>query len=219
MRTAVFAAAALAASALATPAFAQDVDPTFTGPRIGALAGFDAVKAGSSEDSDIQGDDQSAEGFLYGLDVGYDVAVGRLIVGVEGELTDSTGKVDNDYSDPNYYGFGRVKTGRDLYIGARIGTKVAPKTIAYVKGGYTNQRLNVLAANGTYEQDDHFNLDGWRVGAGVEQALGRNAYAKLEYRYSNYTNADYTFTDGSTSSNFDIDTDRHQVVVGVGFRF
>ena len=55
--------------------------------------------------------------------------------------------------------------------------------------------------------------------AGVEQAIGSRTFAKLEYRYSNYNNADFQFRDGTTTSKFDIDTDRHQVVAGVGIRF
>lgn len=217
MRTLFLTAVAAAAIGAATPALAQD--QSFSGPRIGGLLGYDIVTAGSSEDSDVPGDDQSADGFLYGADIGYDVNLGGVVLGVEGEITGSTGKVDNDPVDPNYFGFGRVSTGRDLYVGARLGKIVARDTLLYVKGGYTNQRLNVLASNGTTELDDHFDLDGWRLGAGVERAMGRNTYAKLEYRYSNYSNARLDFADGSATPNFDVDTDRHQIVAGIGVRF
>ena len=66
--------------------------------------------------------------------------------------------------------------------------------------------------------DRNYELDGYRVGAGVEQSIGTNTYAKLEYRYSNYSSADFRF-DGNTTDSFDVDTDRHQVLVGVGMRF
>jgi outer membrane immunogenic protein len=101
-------------------------DTPFSGPRVGGIIGYDMVKAGSSQDSDIEGDDQSADGFLYGIDAGYDVDLGRAVIGVEAEISDSTGKVDNDPADPNYFGFGRVDTGRDIYVGARVGAKVTP---------------------------------------------------------------------------------------------
>lgn len=218
MRTLII-SLAVAGTALATPAFAQDANPAFTGFRIGALGGYDGIRPGSSEDSDLDGDDETVNGFLYGVDAGYDFALGGALVGAEVEYTDSTGKVETSRTDPNFFGFGRVSTGRDLYVGARAGILATPSTLVYAKGGYTNARLNVLASDGTTDQRENFEVDGYRIGAGVEQAIGTRAYAKLEYRYSNYSNADFEFRDGSTTSNFDIDTDRHQVVAGVGIRF
>jgi outer membrane immunogenic protein len=213
-----FLAAAVAASAIATPVFAQEVDPTFTGPRIGVIGGYDQLTPGSTEDSDIDGE-QKVDGFLYGVDIGYDFSIGGLVAGIEGEITDSTGKVRPDSANPGYIGFGNVSTGRDLYAGVRVGGLVTPRTLLYAKGGYTNQRLNVLASNGTTEREEQFNLDGWRIGAGLEHAVSNNVYAKVEYRYSNYSEGNFEFANGATTSSFDIDTDRHQVVAGVGFRF
>ena len=59
------------------------------------------------------------------------------------------------------------------------------------------------------------------MGAGVEQKIGSNAFAKVEYRYSNYNTGEIDFeAEGiEDSDQFDIDTDRHQVVAGVGWRF
>ncbi|MFZ5748967.1 MAG: outer membrane protein [Pseudomonadota bacterium] len=220
MRIALIGAAAFAATtALVAPAHAQDSGDRFTGPRVGVIAGYDTVRPGSTEDSDVDGDNQNVDGFLYGFDVGYDFRTGPAVIGVEAELSDSTGKVNANTSDPNFFGYGEVGTGRDIYVGARAGFLASPSTLIYAKGGYTNSRLNVLAGDGTTETDDHFNLDGWRVGAGVERAIGTNSYVKLEYRYSNYTDADFEWSDGATTNRFEVDTDRHQVVAGVGFRF
>lgn len=217
-------AASLATSA-AVPAFAQDapVNPIFTGPRIAVLGGYDAIRPGSSEDSDLDGDDQTVDGFLYGGEIGYDIAVGRALVGVEGEISDSTGRVSVNSSDPDFFGFGRVSTDRDLYVGARAGVLVTPRALLYAKAGYTNARLNVVASDGTTSQRGNFKLDGYRLGAGVEYAMGSsflpNAFVKLEYRYSNYGDARFDYNGGGTTDSFDIDTDRHQVVAGVGIRF
>jgi outer membrane immunogenic protein len=217
-----------AGSALAsTAASAQDAptNPVFTGPRVAILGGYDAIRPGSSEDSDIDGDNQTVDGFLYGAELGYDFAAGGALIGIEGEISDSTGKVQANSTDPNFFGFGRVATDRDLYIGARAGILATPRTLVYVKGGYTNARLDVTASDGTVRSDANFKLDGYRVGAGVEQAFGggtgllANGFFKLEYRYSNYNDAKFNYARGGSSGSFDIDTDRHQVVAGVGIRF
>lgn len=215
--------ALLGATAFATPALAQSdvppTDPTFTGPRVGLIAGYDTIRPGSENDSDLDGDDQSVDGFLYGVELGYDVSLGGALVGVEAEINDSTGKVETNTSDANFFGFGRVSKDRDIYVGARAGILATPSTLAYVKGGYTNAKLDVVASDGVNRTDANFKLDGWRLGAGVEQAIGRNVYAKVEYRYSNYGDAEFEFANGATTDTFDIDTDRHQVVAGVGIRF
>jgi outer membrane immunogenic protein len=185
-------AAALAAAGMAAPAFAQDEPaadkPTeFTGFKVEALAGYD-------------------EGLVYGLGAGYDVQIGRLVLGAEGELTDSTDKecVASAFAPGDSF---CAIQGRNIYIGGRIGFAVAPRTLLYGKVGYTNQRVTVDYIAGTPPALASFrvseNLAGIRLGGGIEQKLGRNAYIKGEYRYSDYENNDF----------------KHDGVVGIGFRF
>ena len=211
--------ALVATSAFATPVLAQSANPTFTGPRVEATLGYDHTGAGSSVSNNNGRDDQKIDGLLYGGGIGYDIATSdNIVLGAEAELTGSTAKSDrNDYTSD--FGYGRVKQGRDIYVGARAGYVVAPTTMLYVKGGYTNSKLEVLAGSTSQTTDNNFKLDGWRVGAGAEHAMGPNSYAKLEYRYSNYERGNIDYATGGTSSRFDVDTDRHQVVASYGFRF
>ncbi|WP_010219132.1 outer membrane protein [Sphingomonas sp. PAMC 26621] len=219
------AATAVLGLGMAAPALAQDGPPTnspdraFNGPRAGVLLGYDKLQPGSTDGSSIRGD-RGADGLTYGGDIGYDIDNGgRFVFGVEGEVTGSTSKVTNNPVDAAALGYGRVKAGRDFYAGARVGYKLQPTTLLYVKGGYTNARLDLTANNGTVTTGQHYTLDGYRVGAGVEQAITARTYAKLEYRYSNYGNARLEFANGANTNNFSVDTDRHQVLAGVGFRF
>ncbi len=212
--------AAASVATLSVPAMAQD-DSTFTGPWIAGVAGYDMNQAGSSQDDGINVDrDQNAEGLIYGAAIGYDVDMGGVVLGAEAELTDST--ADSTYSDPyTNFGLGTVDAGRDIYVGARVGFKVRPTTLLYAKGGYTNARFNYIGTDGTTNYDQNLDTDGWRAGAGIEQKLGGNAFAKLEYRYSNYNRGEIDFESSNVadSDRFDIDTDRHQVMAGVGWRF
>lgn len=218
MRKLVFTAlAASTAIAVAVPAMAQSGGP-FDGPRIGVIAGYDGLRPGRGPDSDISSDN-GADGFLYGADIGYDHQMNRFVIGAEGEIAGSTAKTADDPDTTDALGYGRVKAGRDLYIGARAGYLVTPTTMLYAKAGYTNARLDLTARDGTTVTGRHFNLDGYRIGAGIEQSLGSNTYAKLEYRYSNYGDARLEYANGENTNNFDVDTDRHQIVAGVGLRF
>lgn len=219
MRYTLAAAVLAASTAFAAPAFAQDINPAFTGPRIAVLGGYDTIRPGSSEDADNDSNDQSVDGFLYGVEAGYDFAISGLVLGVDFELNDSTGKVENDMGDVEGFGFGRVSPGRDLYVGARGGVLATPSTLVYGKVGYTNAHLDLLTRSGTTEREENYELGGWRLGAGVEQAIGTNTFAKIEYRYSNYEDAEFEFANGDTTDTFGIDTDRHSVVAGVGVRF
>ena len=222
MKTTLAILAAGSILAVATPAAAQTAgDSTFTGFRAEALAGYDMTRAGSSVDDDgNDNNDQSIDGVVYGAAVGYDFDFGGVVVGAEAEYTDSTAKTEFNNGDFEGFGFGRVDTGRDLYFGARIGAKVAPDVLAYAKGGYTNAKLNVLANDGVTEFDTDYDLDGFRLGAGVEYAMNTNTFIKLEYRYSNYQDAEVDFNGTLPDSDrFDVDLDRHQVMAGVGFRF
>ena len=217
MRT-LIAATLLATTAVAAPALAQ-TNPTFTGPRVEGTLGYDHTGAGSSVSNNNGRDDQKISGLLYGGGIGYDIATSdNIVLGAEAELTGSTAKSDrNDYTSD--FGYGRVKQGRDIYVGARAGYVVAPTTMLYVKSGYTNSKLEVLAGDTSQTTDNNFKLNGWRVGAGAEHAVGPNSYAKLEYRYSNYERGNIDYATGGTSQRFDVDTDRHQVVASYGFRF
>ena len=209
---------------VAAPAFAQDGSPagSFAGPRIEAIAGYDHNRTGSSQDVDGTADvKESITGVTYGGGIGYDFAAGEnLVVGAEAELTDSSAAWDNDDGVPNTFTLGQVEAGRDIYVGGRIGYAMSPSTLVYVKGGYTNARYDLQGTDGTIVQDQRLDTDGYRVGAGVEQKVGSNAFGKLEYRYSKYSEAEFDFEGGAPDSNrFNIDTDRHQVVAAVGLRF
>jgi outer membrane immunogenic protein len=225
MKTMTALLAAGAALAVSAPAMAQEAGTpaeAFAGPRVEAIIGYDHNRSGSTKDIDTNADiKQSIDGLLYGAGIGYDAALGtNLTAGVEAEVTGSTAKWDNNNGVPNTFNLGRVKAGRDLYVGGRVGYAMSPATLVYLKGGYTNARYNLLGTDGTVSQSQRLDTDGWRVGAGVEQKFGDNMYGKIEYRYSKYGKGEYDYN-GNTpdSSRFSLDTDRHQVVVGVGMRF
>ncbi len=206
--------------AVASPAMAQD-DDNFDGFRIEALGGYDVSKAGSSVDDDSASEnDQSIEGLNYGVGAGYDIDAGGVVLGVEAEYTGSTADTDFEDGDFEGFGLGNVETGRDLYLGARVGVKAAEDLLVYAKGGYTNATYNLRGDDGTTELEADVDADGYRVGAGMEYALSGNTFAKVEYRYSNYSDAELDFEGDAPDVELgEIDLDRHQVMAGFGVRF
>lgn len=207
----------------AAPVMAQDAAPVvpFSGFHVEGLIGYDVTKAGSSVDDDVNEDnDQSIDGLAYGVGAGYDLRMNNWVVGPEAEVTWSTAKTKFNDGDFEGFGIGNVKANRDLYIGARLGYVVTPSTMIYAKGGYTNAKFDVRNSVGTIDTKRDIDTDGWRIGAGVEQAVGSNAFVKLEYRYSNYSKGELDYSnDWQDGNRFDLDLDRHQVVAGFGVRF
>lgn len=185
--------AALLAGTVAAPAMAQNAAP-FTGPRVEGVVGYDRAA--------VPGDD--SEGVTYGGGIGYDFQVGNMVAGLEAEITDST----TDECTQSYLIAGDelcAQVGRDIYAGGRIGSVVGSNTLLYAKAGYTNARLQTeyTVPNDSLVDEVGDNLDGVRIGVGVEHAVGPNSFVKAEYRYSNYEQG----------------FEKHQGVVGFGFRF
>ncbi len=191
--------AALLAGSVSTPALAQDVVPVAagTGPRVEALLGYDFP-------SDIK------NGLSYGGGVGFDFTALGATAGVEAEYMGSDA---NECEDDVLVDGDKVCAGlgRDIYVGGRVGANIFGSSFAYLKAGYTNQRVRASyddGGNGSLDENEGDNLDGVRVGAGLEfgiptLGLGSSAYLKTEYRYSNY----------------ELGFEKHQAVAGVGFRF
>lgn len=150
-------------------------------------------------------------GLLYGIGVGYDLALGDTIsLGVDGELAGSTGKEDLKvfYADGTEEVYGEGRPGRDLYLGARFTGKVADRAALFAKFGYSSAKFEARSFDPTrFGPGLEETRGGWRLGAGGQYLLGR-AYVGLEYRYTDY---------GSDS--FFGSLKRNQVVGSVGIRF
>jgi len=144
-------------------------------------------------------DDPNENGIVYGLGVGYDFAVGSSVsLGIDLEATDSntefrfvSGPDDNSFN-----------LGRDLYAGARLTASVSDAVNLYAKAGYTNLSIRRDLINPTFPEIIESNEGGVRAGAGVQFALGGNAYVGGEYRFSTYD-----------------ELDRHQGAAILGYRF
>lgn len=182
----IFAVALAAATLTAAPAMAQE----FTGPRVEARVGMDAVKLGANT--------AAASGLTYGGAVGYDYAVSPNVrLGVTAALDSST-------TDQEFGGLLRADAKRDIELGGRLGYVVSPSTMVYGMAAYTNRRVGYsIDTNSGKIGLGHETGEGYRVGGGVELAVTQHAFVKGEYRYSDYGS--------SVRSN--------QGLVGVGFRF
>lgn len=110
----------------------------------------------------------------YGAAIGFDVGVAKnVVVGVEASA-------DNVFDR------------RDIGASARLGYEIEDGVLVYGKAGYANYR-DITSGN----------LDGLRVGGGVDLNLVGPFYVGVEYRYSD----------------FEAGVDKHAGLVKAGIRF
>ncbi len=193
--------AAVAAGVSACPALAQSASPG--GFYIGALGGYEGIDV-ESADGSVSADADSA---VYGVNVGYDLSLGSAFVGIEGELSTSSG--DTEFPDSFTGAREGLEANGQYYIGARAGVALTPGIAAYGKVGYTSLDTKAFTSSGSLDELED-NAGGLRFGGGVQVQLPGPLEARVEYRRSKYKDLiDGTFGDATTD----------QVVAGVGVRF
>ncbi|MFC0588288.1 outer membrane protein [Novosphingobium aquiterrae] len=200
--------AVAAAAFAATPALAQD-ESNFAGPYFGGYVGYDHVTI----NEDTTGTSGSKDGVAFGAIAGYNIDMGNVVLGIEGEIGDASTRA----SETDVFVLGDQATlsaNLDLFIGARAGVKVSDKALVYVKGGYANTKVNLAYDdNDGFAYDESDDLSGFRIGGGVEIAATDRISFRAEYRYSQYS--EYKYQGVATG----LDANRHQVVFGAVGRF
>jgi outer membrane immunogenic protein len=193
--------ATVAGASLATPALAAP----FNGPYVGAQVGWQSEKMRDVKSSfgAIPVDD-TKQAITGGVFVGYDAAInGRFVLGAEGGLDlASDDEVQASDTGANY----SVDPKYSFDVTARAGYLVNPKTLLYVRGGYTNARIRATVVNGTAIESASRSESGWVVGGGIERKVAQNVTARLEYRYSKFGEGD--------GKDY-----RHRVLAGLAYRF
>lgn len=196
----LFALAALAAGTAATPALAQAAPG---GIYVGAIGGYEGIDV-ESADGSVSADADSA---VYGVQAGYDLSLGNVFVGVEGEY--STSSSSTDFPDSFSGARDELEANGQYYLGARAGVALTPGIAAYGKVGYTSLDTKAFTSSGSLDELEE-NTGGLRFGGGVQVQLPGPLEGRLEYRRSRYKD----LLDGGYG---DATTD--QVVAGVGVRF
>lgn len=216
----------------ANPAFAQEDDDqqapktpaeAFSGAHVEASFGWDHLSNKSIKDIDSTAyTTGSSDGVTYGGAIGYDFALtDRVTLGGEFGVYGSTAKWNNTTNFVSgTFNTETVKPGRDIFVGAKLGYALSPKTEIFGKAGYTNTHFSITGDNGSDPLYQGIDANGFRLGAGVEQKLTKSTYVKLEYDYSHYGSGQFNYSNATPdASNFDLHNDRHQLLASVGFRF
>ena len=170
----------------------------WTGFYIGATYGYADGKIRVDDAFDI---DQS--GGIGTLFAGYNLQLGRAVIGVEADVWGLGNVSGNDSSD-----FYTAELDRLYSVRGRLGFLATPALLVYATGGaaWANYDIGFIDTKSQ-------KFDGWQVGGGAELMLSPNWTVKLEYLYTDL-NAETVPHTGS-----DFDPDFHTVRAGFSLKF
>jgi outer membrane immunogenic protein len=233
MKRALYIGAALLT---ATPAFAADLGGSYKDepiymPAIG-WSGFYmgahlGVAAGHDKVTDVDGwnfydgrtfsfDDTA---FVGGGQIGYNVQMGHIVVGVEADLGHlGLNKTYLDYgSSSGEIADVKAKTGLYGAVTGRLGV-ANDRWLVYAKGGlalvdakFSYDDRKFVAEHGSISDT----LTGWVLGGGVEYALSNNWSVKAEYQHFDFQNATLIADGDPFKNELTVDT----VTAGINYKF
>ena len=207
LSTSAFAADAVFASDPVPAAVAQAPAYAWSGAYVGLNAGYGFGKAKDNYTDFVDADDSfigsvTGNGFIGGVQAGYNWQSGAVIYGVETDLQYSSVKADDEGDFVKVEWFGSTR--------GRLGYLPAERLMAYATAGvaYGKMSADPLDASKT--------RIGWTVGAGVEYALDNNWSLKTEYLYTDlgkWTAFEWEGGRDELSFNF------HTIRAGLNYKF
>lgn len=196
---------------VAAPVFAQGAPESFNGPFVGIQGGWQQDRQKLETGSALTSGTLKSDGVTYGGQVGYDFRLSpSTVLGAEVSLTGRTGDTTLNDGFDSY----ELRQGRTVAATARLGFLATQDGLLYARGGYANARYTLKDAPFEASED----RDGYTVGAGYEQMLGRNASARIEYNYSDFGKDKFS-TVGLPNDTAELNYRRHAVTAGLNFRF
>lgn len=221
MKSMIFGAAGLLATASALPAFAADMTVTeppveapitevagvydWGGFYVGVNTGY--AFTGTDFSNGVTSINRDLDGFALGAYAGYNFFNDGWVYGVEAD-------VKRDFNDERFDAGGTTLETETTWGGsvrARLGYAI-DRTLIYGTGGYAFTRAKLEDVPTGASQSE--TLHGWTIGAGVEHAFTDNVAGRIEYRYSDYNKSDVFGAAG-----VDGDIDSHSIMLGVSMKF
>ncbi|RUT32695.1 porin family protein [Arsenicitalea aurantiaca] len=192
----------------------------WTGAYVGVHAGYGWGQfdlAGDDETTFFTPGDSDVDGWLAGVQAGYNVNLDGVVLGIEGDIA---------WADLN--GSATIGTGDDAvtvssnidWIGTirgRVGF-AADAFLLYGTAGvaFAGASMDVAALEPTEAFSDDNVHTGWVVGAGVETMVTDNISLKAEYLYHDFGNETFSFDDtNATDASFNVQTAK----IGLNFHF
>jgi outer membrane immunogenic protein len=209
---------ALAATAVAFAGPAMTAP--FSGFYVGASVGYSEGDANQTRWAPVVGGpftgtqaDAELDGWGAGLFAGYNHKMGNWILGLEGnwDWSDVSGDDNGSGGDINEW-----EQNWEASVRAKLGYQVLDDLVLYATGGYSWSDFDSNVVNAPAGSVSH-TFDGWTAGAGAELQIASNVTARLQYRYTDYSDERVSFP----VRGYDIEAgpEIHNVSVGITYHF
>jgi len=227
MHKRLLAALILASSMTTIGGMAHAEGPDWNGTYIGANVGFGGF--GSSVD-DLQpsgrvfggGDlDVFGTGFLYGVQIGYNVQVDKVVYGIEADFSGATFDEktatdgDDQFAEGSWNWYSTIR--------ARLGT-TRGNTLFYGTAGVAFVNAHFCGADDECITDGRRDLSftetrvGYAVGAGAEVAVSSNWSLKAEYLFIDAGKATKGYNNSNPLDRIEYGTDAHLLRLGLNYK-
>ena len=151
------------------------------------------------------------EGLIGGVMAGYNLQMGNLVVGLQGEV--GLARLRTELKIPGFVAL-EAYPDWDMSLSGRLGWTPIDRAMVYAIAGYSymDSGVEIITPGGTmnFSQDYH----GWHAGLGVDVAISDRFFAGVEYRYTQYGGEDW-----GTGGVLDVDPSSHTGRLKAGFRF
>ena len=206
MKSLIIAVAFAAGLSIVGTASAQD--SIFEGTYLGAQGGYSVIDVDVSV-AGVGSASDELDGFGGGVFIGFGGTNGNLYGSIEAEVgydgaewSETSGGLSADVEAELTYG-----------VGFRVGAVVAENFLIYGRVGWIRTNLDAsLSVVGVGSASDDEDIDGLRVGGGVEGKLGDNIGVRGEFTYTNYE-------DISSVAGVNVDIDQYLFRVGAAYYF
>jgi opacity protein-like surface antigen len=168
--------------------------------------------------AEVATDSTSGNGLMGGLQAGYNVINDNLMYGVETDISLTNADPDGGCDYAGVGGSCDFDMGPIATLRARIGY-ASGDFLLFATGGVAAARYSMTSFDGNAAQVDDLDKGGrfgWTAGAGVEYMLGDMMSVKLEYRFLQLLDKDFTsLAVGGT----EIEMNSHTIMTGVNWHF
>ena len=225
--------------AAATPAFAADLAPAPMEPVApvyvpfnwsGFYVGADIGYSWASADADVDGPlfagtvslSPDADGVVGGVYVGYNAQFNQIVVGIEADIEATSNSGDDNLSD-----IFNLRASADQNwqgsIRARLGWAI-DNFMPYITGGvaFSDWDIDSNISDpilGDFHFSDSKSFTGWTIGAGLDYAFTPNLIGRLEYRYTDWGDADFHNDFLGVDFHRDSSINESTVRLGVAYKF
>ncbi|MBZ9693670.1 outer membrane protein [Mesorhizobium sp. CO1-1-9] len=208
---------AFAADAVGLGPAAHDWSGVYVGGHLGYGFGKTDATYNLPNTPAIRGtQDYDVDGFLGGVQIGYDYQVNSAVLGIEADISGADIK---GHSDEVNVGGGDVYDTKVDWFGsmrARAGYAFG-STLVYGTGGLAIGGVENQYLDGPADSYSEKNTKiGWTIGAGLEQAITDHWSANAEYRYVDLRDQTINY---APNSNTTFDNTFSTVRIGMNYKF